>query len=64
MWWADLRGHHGKRWDYEPGDYYMGRNKKKREHNHPKPPILHAFLVLDFLPKVCYIIEYDKQKHK
>ena len=19
MWGADLRGHHGKRWDYEPG---------------------------------------------
>jgi len=29
MWWADIRGHHGKRWDYEPGDYYMGRKKKK-----------------------------------
>ena len=30
MWWADIRGHHGKRWDYEPGDYYMGRNKNKK----------------------------------
>ena len=30
MWWADLRGHHGKRWDYEPGDHYMGRNKNKK----------------------------------
>ena len=20
MWYADVRGHHGKRWDYEPGD--------------------------------------------
>jgi len=29
MWWADIRGHHGKRWNYEPGDYYMGRNKNK-----------------------------------
>ena len=29
MKYADLRGHHGKRWDYEPGDYYMGRKKKK-----------------------------------
>jgi len=19
MFWADIRGHHGKRWDYEPG---------------------------------------------
>ena len=18
MWWADIRGHHGKVWDYEP----------------------------------------------
>jgi len=29
MWYADIRGHHGKRWDYEPGDWYMGRHKKK-----------------------------------
>ena len=29
MWWADIRGHHGKRWDYEPGDWYMGRKKRK-----------------------------------
>ena len=28
MWWADILGHHGKKWDYEPGDYYMGRKKK------------------------------------
>ena len=28
MKYADLRGHHGKRWNYEPGDYYM--RKKKR----------------------------------
>ena len=20
MWYADIRGHHGKKWDYEPGD--------------------------------------------
>ena len=25
MTYADIRGHHGKRWNYEPGDYYMGR---------------------------------------
>lgn len=33
MKWADLRGHHGKKWNYEPGDYYMGRHidrKKKK----------------------------------
>ena len=28
MLYADLRGHHGKRWDYEPGDWYMGRKNK------------------------------------
>ena len=26
MAWADARGHHGKVWDYEPGEYYMGRH--------------------------------------
>ena len=36
MLYADLRGHHGKRWDYEPGDWYMGRkNKNKQEINMP-----------------------------
>jgi hypothetical protein len=25
MTYADIRGHHGKKWNYEPGDYYMGR---------------------------------------
>ena len=28
MWIADIRGHHGKRWNYEPGDWYMGRHTK------------------------------------
>ena len=29
MWYADIRGHHGKRWNYESGDWVMmGRNKK------------------------------------
>ncbi len=32
MKWADIRGHHGKVWDYEPGDYYMGRRKGFNEH--------------------------------
>ena len=27
--WAEIRGHHGHKWNYEPGDYYMGRNKNK-----------------------------------
>ena len=30
MFWADIRGHHGKRWNYEPGDHYMGRHKFKK----------------------------------
>jgi len=37
MWYADIRGHHGKRWDYEPSDWYLGmaykKNKKQREEN-------------------------------
>ena len=32
MWWADIRGHHGKVWDYEPGDYYMGNHKGHKIH--------------------------------
>ena len=32
MAWADWRGHHGKVWDYEPGEYYMGRHKGHRNH--------------------------------
>ena len=31
MFWADIRGHHGKRWDYEPGDWYMGRHNKRKQ---------------------------------
>ena len=27
MWYADIRGHHGKRWDYEPSDHYMKGRK-------------------------------------
>ena len=30
MWIADIRGHHGKRWNYEPGDWYMGRHNKRK----------------------------------
>ena len=29
MWYADIRGHHGRRWDYEPSEHYMGRKNKK-----------------------------------
>jgi len=31
MLYADIRGHHGKKWDYEPGDWYMGRKNKQRK---------------------------------
>ena len=30
MWYAKKRGHHGKRWNYEPGDWYMVRNRNKK----------------------------------
>ena len=30
MWYADIRGHHGKRWNYEPGDWDMGRRKRRK----------------------------------
>ena len=33
MWYADIRGHHGKRWNYEPGNWYMGRHKKRKGKN-------------------------------
>ena len=29
MWYADLRGHHGKKWDYEPSQNYMRKQKPK-----------------------------------
>jgi hypothetical protein len=29
MIYCNIRGHHGKKWNYEPSDYYMGRNKKR-----------------------------------
>ena len=29
MWYADVRGHHGKRWDYEPSENYMGYKQSK-----------------------------------
>ena len=33
MWYADVRGHHGMRWNYEPSKHYMGigRHTKKRK---------------------------------
>jgi hypothetical protein len=31
MWYADIRGHHGKRWNYEPSDHYLGMKKRKKK---------------------------------
>ena len=33
MLYCDIRGHHGKRWNYEPSEHYMGRkrNEKNKE---------------------------------
>ena len=31
MWYADIRGHHGKKWNYEPSEWYMGRHRKKKK---------------------------------
>jgi len=28
MWYADMRGHHGKKWNYEPSEWYMGKHKR------------------------------------
>jgi len=33
MWYADIRGHHGKRWNYEPSEWYMGQHKKRKNKN-------------------------------
>ena len=33
MWYADMRGHHGKKWNYEPSEWYMGMHKKRRNKN-------------------------------
>ena len=36
LFWADIRGHHGKVWNYEPGDYYMGSHKGHKKHENRK----------------------------
>ena len=30
MWYADVRGHHGHKWNYEPSEHYMGRHKNRK----------------------------------
>ena len=37
MLYADLRGHHGKRWNYEPSDWYMGNHKQKKKQENTMP---------------------------
>jgi len=36
MMYADIRGHHGHRWDYEPGENYLGMKKSKYWAKHHK----------------------------
>ena len=36
MAWADARGHHGHKWDYEPGEHYLGMQKSKYWAKHHK----------------------------
>ncbi len=37
MLYADLRGHHGKKWNYEPSDWYMGNKKNKKQQENVMP---------------------------
>lgn len=30
MFYADIRGHHGKKWNYEPSEHYMGMKKRRK----------------------------------
>lgn len=32
MLYCDIRGHHGKKWNYEPSNHYMGMAHKKKKH--------------------------------
>jgi hypothetical protein len=36
MLYADLRGHHGKRWNYEPSKWYMGKHNRRRNEKKEK----------------------------
>ena len=47
MWYADIRGHHGKRWDYEPGEWYMGRHKISRTSGDPSKIITRTGSIYD-----------------
>ena len=44
MWYADVRGHHGKKWDYEPSEWYMGKhNKRKNKMNDKKYIVMRKY---------------------
>ena len=44
MWYADIRGHHGKKWNYEPSEWYMGKhNKRKNKMNDKKYIVMRKF---------------------
>jgi len=44
MWYADVRGHHGKKWNYEPSEWYMGKhNKRKNKMNDKKYIVMRKF---------------------
>ena len=30
MFYCDIRGHHGKRWDYEPSEHYMRKKQNEK----------------------------------
>ena len=32
MWYAKIRGHKGRRWDYEPSEHYLGRHPHDDKH--------------------------------
>lgn len=34
MLYCDIRGHHGMKWNYEPGEHYMRGNRNKRTPKH------------------------------
>lgn len=36
MWYAKIRGHQDKKWDYEPSEWYMGRHNKNKNNNKEK----------------------------
>ena len=42
-----MYGHHGKRWNYEPGDWYMGRHKLRNDKKLDKYPYAHGVRYMD-----------------